>query len=367
MRLFLLLPLTLAACLQVDPASQEASENINIHFLKIADKQVVVRTRAAHGNNMPVFADQVAITSMEFAERKHTFGSSVKLEKDKPLKDKTPLVFSKIVFGFHTVNEIYNCVLGGKNDSEIELLRMMPFSLNQCENQQPTAAKDPLAAVFKKTGLIYKGADRIDDYGVEKVNWNPDTNTLGKNYIAHHYTYEEEEEEDGNCKLDIWIDGEKIVKGNNRKPPEYTGNGAVGYLMTHPNFISKTDRNIVISGQYGNILIKCGKNGFAYFSSNDEENQPLFTPQMAGGESYNPTGNSHLYFSGKDEGTLTIVAALRYSTGLKVTPTVTSAEGKSVMGREARIYTAKYNGVIEEVINEEAGTRTIVVPIPVVL
>lgn len=359
----LLISLTLAACMQVDPTSQDASGDTSYLHLNIAKEKVFLDDKNK---------THAGITDMELKERE-SFDSQVNLKKDMLFYDKSPLTFTEIKFDFSTTDKGYNCTLG-KDSSEIKLLSKIPFDFrSNCEVDKTRTnliealerfrqqLSDPLAEVFKdaEVGFIYeeKIASASMSDKVEDVTWDGDKKIGDK--IFHHYTYKEND----SCELDIWIDGDRTLKQNGAKPPEYTGNGAVGYLMTYQNFISKTGGSIVIRGQHGNILIKCGENGFAYFGSNNQD-QPLFTPQMAVGESYDPTGSSHLYLSGKDEGTLTIVAALRYSTGLKVKPTVTSGEGGSVMGREARIYTANTDGV-EQDLSNKVGERTVVVPIHV--
>ncbi len=330
-----LLALTLAACLQVDPASQDASGPTDRFHLDIHQERI------KHGDN-PYSAHTYA---MEFAGRKETFGSNVKLEKDKPLKDKAPLVFSKIEFKFYRKNEskTYNCKLGG-DDSKINLQRMIPFDLDQCENQQDIVAKDPLSELSKSLGLTYeKMIDANSNempFKVKGVSWDGKQRIQGK--IFHHYTYKDTKNE--KCELDIWVEGEKNA-------------GAVRYLEQHKSFISKTGGNIVIKGTQNSIFIRCRSDGFEYFGSNAENAAPLVQViQPYGHEPYSPPTefNSHLYLSSGSNGVLSIVAALsEYGNVASETDITASAKG-----REACIFTAQPSGTINDLI----CTRTVVLP-----
>ena len=346
MRLFLLLPL-IVSCLQgVDHALQDASASGNT-YLHIADQKVIINSNDY----------EAKVTKMEFVGRNGNFGRSVKLSAGTPLKDAGKLIFKNIGFKFTYNEKNYDCTLPDKmksarqNNPDLEkgnfvmFLRKIEFDVTQdCPNPQNTVAEeDPLADAFKELGLTYEKniASAAMSNRVEGVTWDfaKDKKIEGKPF--HHYTYKV-----NNCHLDIWIDGDTTA-------------GAVAYLTEHANFISEIDDNLVISGQHGNILIKCIDNGFVYLDSNKPDNK-LFAPQMADSNTYSQNGNSHLYLSGKDDQSLTIVAALRLSAGLMVTLNVTPTSGiDSITGREARIYTADESGVIKE--NFDDGKRTIVV------
>ena len=309
----LLLPFLLAACVQyVKHTPKEANLGTNSH-LDIAKQKVTVS-----GNKQ-----DARITYMKFAGRKGRFDNQVKLEANTPLKDKGKLMFSKIVFDFKHEDKEYTCTLSKEGEEDVPLMQKMPFRLDNCSNQ----ALDPLATVFKDTGISYEKANTALPYEVEGVE--------GENFIFYRYSYKNK-----NCKLDIWIHSGTQNDQASASPRKV----AVKYLIDNKHFISYVNNNLVIKGQHGNINIACSYDGFNYFNNNDNayNYNPLFTSQMAEGKSYNPKGNNNLFlFSGKDN-KLTVVATLRYTKDLKG-----KGSNAPVNGIEAHIYKAGSDGIID--------------------
>ena len=341
-----LLSLVLAACLPTGGSTtQEATTEVESLFLSVAQNQIYKLEKVNKAYEFSEHA-HAKITKMEFGGPNDSYDQPVKLVAGKQLTDAGKLMFKNIEFEFTYEKKHYTCISPSKEKNPTEtpsnlvaLLHKIPFDLtNSCSARNTAPA--PL------TGT-YNGRVQLRAHKVEQVNY--EGGQLNKDHYVHHYHYTYTGADD--CKLDVWIDAD-----NNT-----TDTRAAKYLDEYKHFLRKTDKELIIRGESkhgSNIVIACGKNGFEYLDS--ETRKVLFSPQMYGTREYSPTGNSHLYLSSKDGKTLTIVAALRFTIGLKVTATITpSSRGPVIMGREARIYTAGENGAINEDLYN--GKRTVVV------
>ena len=130
MRLLLLPLMLITACLQhVEQTSQEAdTANTGKHLLNIAGRKVFISTGDKDKEH------EANIETISGLNRQGNFGGRIKLEKSKPLHDAAPLMISKIVFDYTVEGKKYSCTLGGEEDSEIKLQRMIPFDIDSCQS-----------------------------------------------------------------------------------------------------------------------------------------------------------------------------------------------------------------------------------------
>lgn len=130
----LLLPLFLAACLQVDPSSQGLDSLTTGEVLFIAEERV--KSTGAHDDKTTYPAH---ISELKLKERE-SFGESVELIAGTPLKDKASLKINTIRFSYATDDSMHDCMLTKEKVGEIKLMRMIRFTSSEhCSNTQATA------------------------------------------------------------------------------------------------------------------------------------------------------------------------------------------------------------------------------------
>ena len=127
----LLLPLFLAACLQVEHTSEDLSDKSATHVLHIAEHSVF--PVAQHKDEK--YKHSAHISELKLKPRT-SFGHPVEHQAGTPLKDRAPLEIAEIVFAFESPNEkkSYACTLKDK-----KLRRAIHFSSSDCNKTQATA------------------------------------------------------------------------------------------------------------------------------------------------------------------------------------------------------------------------------------